>query len=519
MPALQGGAAAALLPPNATALAAEGVAAVGLLPSNAAALAGNVSLVGEAAAAAVATAAATAATSVASASVASLDIVIIASRASTSLIIFIVLEMIVIIGNASLIAMLGSGTLYWTWKHRKLLAQRATMTTQSAVCLLIPALLDHESAIIVETVRRALEVPQFASVVLTYNTKGGDVSATLKELEALRAAEPTPARLVLQHNERATSKAANLNAALSLTEGHAITFLIDADHHVTADSVRQLTAVLDASPRSTVCVQGSVLVRGEACWDMTLSTLSWYFYAMVLPAFEACGGASMFVGASACWRSSVLRQYGFSDQMIAEDDDLTMRVVRDGLDVQVWPLAETTELPAEGVSAFLSQRLRWCYGYEQSLNRHLCGLVCERPRMLLQRLFAWYSYTMTFCMIAQVITSAFCDTAQLTVITEAALPICIMTLPVCLLVAACCVMLHLRNWKHWLRIFGLLAFTFVYGVAQALLTVYARLRMLCGGFEWQVTRRKVPMAEEEGSHSGSGKAERLLPADEPAGKE
>ena len=43
--------------------------------------------------------------------------------------------------------------------------------------------------------------------------------------------------------------------------------------------------------------------------------------------------------------------------------------------------------------------------------------------------------------------------------------------------------------------------------------------MLCGGFEWQVTRRKVPMAEEEGSHSGSGKAERLLPADEPAGKE
>ena len=61
---------------------------------------------------------------------------------------------------------------------------------------------------------RALAVPQVAKVILTYNTRGDDVSGVLRFLEEKR--EEDPRRLVLLSQADSTSKATNLNRALPL---------------------------------------------------------------------------------------------------------------------------------------------------------------------------------------------------------------------------------------------------------------------------------------------------------------
>jgi hypothetical protein len=71
------------------------------------------------------------------------------------------------------------------------------------------------------------------------------------------------------------------------------------------------------------------------------------------------------------------------------------------------------------------------------------------------------------------------------------LPLFLLTPPVAVLVVAVLRMLQLNAWKRTLQTCVLLPTSFLYGMAQALLTIYARFRMICG-LEWRVTQRKVP---------------------------
>jgi len=395
---------------------------------------------------------------------------------------YFILSMCAALGNVILIGCMGIGCLFFGYTQD---VDPPEQPTKGTCCCLVPCLLDHEAPIIVETVRKALEVSQLRAVVLTYNTKGGDVSSVLKDLETLRAADQ---RLVLLHNAEAKSKAANLNAALRLTEPDELTLILDADHHIDDAFVSRLSRALRAAPPEVACMQGSVLVRGATCWELTLSTLCWYFFSIVLPMFQTIAGTCMFVGAGAVWRADVLRHYAFAEGMIAEDDDLSMRVIRAGMNVHVCPQAELTELAPASVYAFFSQRLRWTYGYEQSMNRHLCGLIADRPRAVPQRIYAWYSYIVFFLGIAQAICAAVLR-PQLA-LTMDLLPLSLLALPVAILVVAVVRMLQLNGYKRTLQTCVLLPTSFVYGMAQSFLTIYARLRMICG-LEWRVTQRRL----------------------------
>lgn len=412
---------------------------------------------------------------------------------SLSVDVFVVLELCVLAGNFILLTSMGLGVLCWAC-HRQVHPKVDEALKKGSICVIVPALLDHEHEIILETVQRALALPQPAQVILSYNTKGGDIRKVLSDLEALGAAE-RPGRLVLHNNATSRSKAANLNGALHLTEPHEVTILLDADHHALPADIDVLVDNLLAAPKSCACMQGAVLVRGDTWWEQILSVFSWYFFNIIITAFETFGGSAMFVGAGAAWRSHVLREYQFSLNMIAEDDDISMRVIRGGYNVLACPQAEVTELAAATIWAFLAQRVRWIYGYEQSLNRHVCGLVCDRPRALLQRLYAWYSYILVFSGIAEGCFTLFLDTDQLPIALMLYLPICLNLVPVCLVLAGMVEMMRRNRWRNWRQTAILLPAAFVYGAAQAFLTLYARMRMICG-LEWRVTVRKLPKAEE-----------------------
>jgi hypothetical protein len=78
---------------------------------------------------------------------------------------------------------------------------------------------------------------------------------------------------------------------------------------------------------------------------------------------------------------------------------------------------------------------------------------------------------------------------QLT-LTMDLLPLSLLALPVAILVVAVVRMLQLNGYKRTLQTCVLLPTSFVYGMAQSFLTIYARLRMICG-LEWRVTQRRL----------------------------
>ena len=364
-------------------------------------------------------------------------------------------------------------------------------------CCLIPALLDHEASIIVETVVRALAVPQVAKVILTYNTKAGDpiadklrvfgVAETLRRLELLRAEDP---RLIILNNADSTSKAANLNAALPLTAPYEQTLIIDADHHITDEFVARLAHALQRAPDKVACMQGAVLVRGNSIWEATLCTLNWYFFSILFPAYQMIAGTATFAGAGAMWRSSILRDLGFVDGMVCEDDELSMRTMLAGYDIHVCPRAEVTELAPESIHSFFAQRLRWTYGYEQSFNRHAAALTFRRPRAMLQRLYVYAWQINGILWVTSVVI--YLMARPRFSIWMGILPPIFTILPTSILVVvALCTMLKANGWKRWRSTVLLMPVSAIYGNAQLLLTIWARLRMMCG-FEWKATRRKLP---------------------------
>lgn len=405
---------------------------------------------------------------------------------------YLVLQLIVMLGNAILFASLGIGCIIFAFLHPPCPVDELEDpdSKSASICCLIPALLEHEGEIIIETVETALSVKTLQKVVLCYNTKSGDVSEILTALDKLRASDP---RLEISHNPAATSKAANLNHALHLTEPYEFTCILDADHHLNSECLHRLLKELRSSPKSTVCMQGAVLVRGDGVWEAALTTLNWYFFAILFPALQMISGTAMFAGAGAVWRSDVLRAFAFTDGMVCEDDDLSMRVICSGLNIGVCPQAELTELAPESIHSFFRQRLRWSYGYEQSLNKHLGVLLCKRPRAALQRLYVYSWHVMACVWVASLITyiSVHPTTSLWSGFIQ---PLAVMTGPSLTIIACVFVMLHNNKWKRWKTTLIMIPTAFIYGNVQAALTVWARLRMICG-MEWHVTRRKISRAD------------------------
>lgn len=414
---------------------------------------------------------------------------------------YLLLQLFLVIGQGILLIFIAFGTLAFTHYYPPSTDYGASRPSccepppvsdpsekRGSCCCLIPALLEHEAPNIVETVRRALAVPELSLVVLTYNTRGGDLSSVLKELEALKAPD---GRFVILHNATATSKSVNLNNAMPLTEPHELCLILDADHHVDSDAVRRLTGALHAAPSTTVCIQGSVLVRGSTCWERAICTLNWYFFAVLFPAFQMICGSATFSGAGAVWRSKTLRDFQFIDGMICEDDELSMRVIRAGYNIWLAPRAEVTELAPSTICSFFQQRLRWTYGYEESVNKHLCGLLIDRPRAAIQRLYvyAWFLFAIaSFTSIILYLTMR--PTIQIDLLTGP-LPTTAMVVPSSLVLVAIFVVMAHNDWKRGLQTLFLLPVSGVYGNCQGWLVIWARLRMHTVGLPWRATTRKT----------------------------
>ncbi len=164
-------------------------------------------------------------------------------------------------------------------------------------------------------------------------------------------------------------KSSALNVGISRAKG-AVVVCIDADTQLMPDAVEKLVArftdpiVGAVAGNVQVGNQRNWLTRFQAIEYTTSQNFDRRAYA-VLNCITVVPGA---IGAFR--RSALLAVGGFTTDTLAEDCDLTIRLLRQGYRVDACNDAiAVTEAP-ETVPMLIKQRVRWCYGVMQTVWKH-----------------------------------------------------------------------------------------------------------------------------------------------------
>ncbi|MGN1401605.1 MAG: glycosyltransferase [Bacillus sp. (in: firmicutes)] len=100
-------------------------------------------------------------------------------------------------------------------------------------------------------------------------------------------------------------------------------------------------------------------------------------------------------GSNSAWRKSVVKDVGYFDHdTLAEDTDLTIKVLNAGHKVKFDDRALSYEECPENIKDFLKQRFRWSYGILQSLYKHRRSILTSKNRVI-----KYYSASMIFSYI------------------------------------------------------------------------------------------------------------------------
>ena len=173
-------------------------------------------------------------------------------------------------------------------------------------------------------------------------------------------------------------KASALNYGISQTHSDFV-ICIDADTQLKRDAITQLMRrMLMPLPggKQTGAVAGNVKVGNEnnmiTKWQSIEYTTAQNFDRR---AFDLINGITVVPGAIGAFRKDAIEKAGgFTSDTLAEDCDLTIRILRSGYQVtNCIEAIAVTEAP-ETLKQFMKQRFRWSYGIMQSFwkNRDAC---------------------------------------------------------------------------------------------------------------------------------------------------
>ncbi|GHC41363.1 hypothetical protein GCM10010349_01460 [Streptomyces flavofungini] len=238
----------------------------------------------------------------------------------------------------------------------------------------VAAYLPNEAATIVDTVESflRLEYPGELEIVLAYNTPHPlPVEDTLREV-----ARRDP-RLVLLPVAGSTSKAQNLNAAVTRVRGEFVG-VFDADHHPAPDAFRH---AWDWLSNGYDVVQGHCVVRnGDSSWVARMVAVEFEaIYAVSHPGRTRLYGFGVFGGSNGFWRTDVLARTRMHGSMLTEDIDSTLRALGAGARIAMDRTLISRELAPTTLRPLWNQRSRWAQGWLQVSLRHLrAALRSER---------------------------------------------------------------------------------------------------------------------------------------------
>jgi cellulose synthase/poly-beta-1,6-N-acetylglucosamine synthase-like glycosyltransferase len=168
-------------------------------------------------------------------------------------------------------------------------------------------------------------------------------------------------------------KASALNFGIEHAAGDHIV-CIDADTQLLPDAVKQMMKYFNHE--KMVAVAGNVKVGNEknilTKWQSIEYTTAQNFDRL---AFDSLNCITVVPGAIGAFRrSSVIKAGGFTTDTLAEDCDLTIRLLRNGGRIRNCINAVAVTEAPETLNQFMKQRFRWSYGIMQSFwkNKDAC---------------------------------------------------------------------------------------------------------------------------------------------------
>ena len=230
------------------------------------------------------------------------------------------------------------------------------------LAVVVPA--HNEESVICKTVRALLDArcrKPFDILVVD----DGSTDATAEVVRTAFASEPR----VKVFTKENGGKSSALNFGYRNTDADIIV-AIDGDTVLEPDAIEHLTQPFK-DPRIGA-VAGNVIVGNQLNLMTRFQALE-YVTSQNLDriAFEPFNAICVVPGAIGAWRrKAVLEVGGYSDDNLAEDADLTVRLALSGWRIVSRPEARALTEAPEALHAFLKQRFRWMFGMLQVAYKH-----------------------------------------------------------------------------------------------------------------------------------------------------
>lgn len=253
--------------------------------------------------------------------------------------------------------------MYWAFKERKkekTLGDFPALETYSKVSIIVPAY--NEEVNIISSLNNLLKqtYPNFDIIMVDDGSK----DSTYKKANEAFSNHPKLKIFTKSNGGKATA----LNFGISQTDAEYVV-CIDADTQLQHDAVKYLIArFLNSDPAEEIAaVAGNVKVGNTVNWltrwQSIEYTTSQNFDRL---AYAHINAITVIPGAIGAFKKSVIIEAGgYSTDTLAEDCDITVKILKAGYTVANENRAVAVTEAPESVKQFLKQRFRWTYGIMQ----------------------------------------------------------------------------------------------------------------------------------------------------------
>lgn len=266
------------------------------------------------------------------------------------------------IGRVVLIGVLAVRQFY---EDRKEKSARVSQEKLAPVSIIVPAYNEEVTAI--KTIQSLLKIeyPHFEIIFVDDGSK----DKTYALVSAAYSGHPQVKVLTKPNGGKATA----LNFGISHAN-HDFVICIDADTQLKDDAVYQLMTYF--TDKEIGAVAGTVKVGNETNMITLWQSIEYITSQnMDRRAFDLLNSITVVPGAIGAFRrSAIFKAGGFTYDTLAEDCDLTMRILKQGYIIKNCASAIAyTEAP-ETLNALLKQRFRWSFGVMQSFWKNRSAL-------------------------------------------------------------------------------------------------------------------------------------------------
>lgn len=246
-------------------------------------------------------------------------------------------------------------------------------TVKPSVSVIIPVY--NEEVVIRRTIRSILKSEYPITEILIIDDGSTDkTTAIATKMSHLFS----KVKIIKKHNG---GKASALNSGIQNALGDII-ITIDADTVFKKSTISYLVEnFLD--PR-VAAVSGNCIV-GNRINQISLWQHIEYVTANQLEkrAFEELNCITVVPGSNSAWRKSVVQELGYyHNDTLAEDSELTLRILNAGYKINFEDRAVSYEECPETVRDFIKQRCRWSYGVLQVAWKHKRNIVRSSNKTL-----------------------------------------------------------------------------------------------------------------------------------------